>query len=68
MALELDLDEDQEGFSDEEIDEEDDLNEDDEFEDARDKPKEDYEFADMDDEIFRDPTLMVKWLKKNESD
>lgn len=28
--------------------------------------KDEYEFNDVDPEIFRDPTLMVKWLKKNE--
>lgn len=28
--------------------------------------KDEYEFNDVDPEIFRDPTRMVKWLKKNE--
>ena len=28
--------------------------------------KDEYEFNDVDPEIFRDPTLLVKWLGKNE--
>lgn len=28
--------------------------------------KDEYEFNDVDPEVFRDPTRMVKWLKKNE--
>jgi uncharacterized UPF0160 family protein len=44
--------------------------EDDEFaeeEDAEENEPDVYEFEDVDPEIFRDPTLMVKWLRKHGS-
>ena len=62
MLLEMD-DENDNPFG-EEIESEDDELEDDEIFEEADEDKDFYEFDDVDPEIFRDPTLMVKWLKK----
>ena len=66
MLLEMDMETDnlfEEGDDDAE-------SEDDEFaeeEDAEENEPDVYEFEDVDPEIFRDPTLMVKWLRKHGS-
>lgn len=66
MLLEMD-DENDNPFG-EEIESEDDRLGEDEFfiDDAEDTEMDEYEFDDIDPEIFRDPTLMVKWLNKME--
>ncbi len=66
MLLEMD-NEDDNPFG-EEIESEDDIfDEDESFEDnAESAKKDEYEFDDVDPEIFRDPTLLVKWLNKLE--
>lgn len=66
MLLEMDME------TDNLFDEDDDdaESEDDEFaeeEDAEENEPDVYEFEDVDPEIFRDPTLMVKWLRKHGS-
>ena len=67
-----DDDDDEDDADDEDFDEDDDdaESEDDEFaeeEDAEENEPDVYEFEDVDPEIFRDPTLMVKWLRKHGS-
>lgn len=63
MLLEMD-DEDDNPFG-EEIEPEDDESDDEFFdEDSESEEKDKYEYDDVDPEIFRDPTLMVKWLNK----
>lgn len=62
MLLEMDI-EDDNPFG-EEIETEDDFEDDEEYSEETDRDE--YEFDDVDPEIFRDPTLMVKWLKKQE--
>lgn len=53
----------------EEFETDDDEEEDDElFGDEKSSEKDEYEFGNIDPEIFRDPTLMVKWLKKREAE
>ena len=66
MLLDID-DEDDNPFSEEiELDDET-LDEDDLLgKNTEETIKDEYEFNDVDPEIFRDPTRMVKWLKKNE--
>lgn len=64
MLLELDME------ADNMFDEDDDdaESEDDEFEETEESEESEpdfYEYEDVDPEIFRDPTLMVKWLKKH---
>ena len=39
----------------------------DSYEDMMENPQDKYEFDDVDPDIFIDPTLMVKWLSRNES-
>ena len=56
----LDIDDEDNPFADEMDSEEDEERDDPEDADDTDK----YEFDDVDPEIFRDPTLMVKWLKR----
>ena len=52
----------------EDDDEDEDREDDDEFEEEIEEEESDtYEFDDVDPEIFRDPTLMVKWLNKHSS-
>lgn len=51
----LEMDEDEENPFEEEIEPEDDVDEDEHDE---------YEFDEVDPEIFKDPTLLVKWLNK----
>ena len=64
MLLEMEDDNDN-PFGEEMGTEYDDLDEDDSFDESvEDTEKDYYEFDDFDPEIFRDPTLMVKWLKK----
>ena len=49
-----------------EISDDEDIHDEIEENDSVDNDEEDiYEFEDYDPEIFRDPTLMVKWLNKN---
>ena len=62
----LEMDDDNGNPFNEEIEPEDNLDEEDEFlEEETDQNNFDtYEFDDVDPEIFKDPTLMVKWLKK----
>ena len=63
----LEMDDDNDNPFGEEIEPEDDyLDEDDSFDDDEDAERDYYEFDDVDPEIFRDPTLMVKWINKNE--
>ena len=62
MLLEMD-DENDNPFGEEIESEGDRLGEDEFFiDDAEDTEMDEYEFDDIDPEIFRDPTLMVKWL------
>jgi len=63
MLLELD---DDDLFDDDEMDSIDDDSDELFDSDGEDVEKDIYEFDDVDPEIFRDPTLMVKWLKRNE--
>ena len=63
MLLELDNETD---ISLEEDGVEEDDPEEDNYEGMKENPQDEYEFGDVDPEIFRDPTLMVKWLSKNE--
>lgn len=62
----LEMDDDNDNPFGEEIESDDaELDEDDSFEsDEEGKERDFYEFDDVDPEIFRDPTLMVKWLEK----
>ena len=67
MLLEMDDDNDN-PFGEEIESEDDDLDEDDTFDESdEDAEKDFYEFDDVDPEIFRDPTLMVKWLNKTDN-
>jgi len=68
MLLEMD-DEDDNPFG-EEIEPEEDESDDDEFfdEDSESEKKDAYEYDNVDPEIFRDPTLMVKWLNRELQD
>lgn len=61
----LDMDDDSDNPFGEEIDSDDDELDDDDFFDEEEEEKDFYEFDDVDPEIFRDPTLMVKWLNKS---
>lgn len=62
MLLEMN-DEDDNPFG-EEIEQEDDELDEDELYDEEGSERDEYEFDDVDPEIFRDPTLMVKWLNR----
>ena len=63
MLLEMDDDSESESPFGEEAEPEGDLDED-EFFDEESGEKDEHEFGDVDPEIFRDPTLLVKWLNK----
>ena len=68
MLLEMD-DEEENPFREEIELEENDFDEDKFFDgESGFEEKDEYEFYDVDPEIFRDPSLMVKWLKKEEQD
>jgi len=66
----LDMERTEENPFGEEMEESDDAFKDDRFEEKREDVPElaEYEFDDVDPEIFRDPTLMVKWIEKHSSD
>lgn len=66
MLLEM-TDEDDNPFGEDIEQEDDDLNED-ELYDAKESERDEYEFDDVDPEVFRDPTLMVKWLNRETRD
>ena len=65
MLLEMDDDEDDNPFG-EELEPEEDFEDEEFFDGDQSTESDEYEFADVDPEIFRDPTLMVKWLNKLE--
>ena len=63
----LDLDDEEDNPFGEEVESDDDFDEDEFFdEDSENDERDEYEFDDVDPEIFRDPTLMVKWLNRKE--
>ena len=67
----LDLDEADEDIGNpfgEELDTGEDDDDDEYYDGAEDSEPDWYEYEDVDPEIFRDPTLMVKWLKKHETE
>lgn len=67
MLLEMDIEDD--NPFDEEVEAEDNLDEDDLYEgEAEDQGLDEYEFGDIDPEVFKDPTLLVKLLKKQPSE
>ena len=52
----------------EDVENEDDIDAEDRLnEDSGNEERDEYEFDDVDPEIFRDPTKLVKWLNKNSS-
>ncbi len=64
MILEMD-DESDNPFG-EDVENEDDIDAEDLLnEDSDNEERDEYEFDDVDPEIFRDPTKLVKWLNKN---
>ena len=67
MLLEMDIEDD--NPFDEEVEAEDNLDEDDLYDgEAEDQGLDEYEFGDIDPEVFKDPTLLVKLLKKQPSE
>ena len=65
----LEMDEEDDDLFDSEIDEEDDFEDDEQYNDEDESEEaslDEYEFEDVDPEIFRDPSLMVKWLNKHD--
>lgn len=65
MLLDIDEDDDDNPFGEEIEDTDAELDEDDEYHEGEEEEVDEYEFEDVDPEIFRDPTLMVKWIEKN---
>lgn len=67
----LEIDEEDDDLFDVEIDKDDDFEDDEQYydeADSNDEPRDEYEYEDVDPEIFRDPTLMVKWLNRHDNE
>ena len=68
LALEMEMEEDEPDLLNEQFgdDKDEDIFEDDTYEENTDAKRDEYEFDDIDPVIFKDPNLMVKWLKRND--